>query len=86
MSYQKQNWNNNQSMLSAARMNHIEEGIKDLSDKVDTWGTGDIYIAAGFFEVEDYNEETGEITFVYASNLYDMSYNETTGILTIQAS
>ena len=45
----------------------------------------DKFIAAGFFEVQDYNETSGEITFVYASDLYDMSYNGDTGVLTIQA-
>lgn len=45
----------------------------------------DKFIAAGFFEVQNYNETTGEITFVYASDLYDMSYNGTTGVLTIEA-
>ena len=45
----------------------------------------DKFIAAGFFEVQDYNENEGTITFVYASDLYDMSYSETTGILTIEA-
>lgn len=45
----------------------------------------DKFIAAGFFEVQDYDEDTGEITIVYASDLYDMSYNDNTGILTIEA-
>lgn len=45
----------------------------------------DKFIAAGFFEVQAYNENTGEITFVYASDLYSMSYNTNTGILTIEA-
>jgi len=45
----------------------------------------DKFIAAGFFEVQAYNETTGEITFVYASDLYSMSYNTSTGILTIEA-
>lgn len=45
----------------------------------------DKFIAAGFFEVQNYNESTGEITFVYASDLYEMTYNSTTGVLTIEA-
>lgn len=45
----------------------------------------DKFIAAGFFEVEEYDEENGTITLVYASDLYDMSYSESTGILTIEA-
>ena len=45
----------------------------------------DKFIAAGFFSVEDYNENTGEITMVYASDLYDMSYDSNTGILNITA-
>lgn len=45
----------------------------------------DKFIAAGFFSVEDYDETTGNITFVYASDLYSMSYSDTTGILTIEA-
>ena len=45
----------------------------------------DKFIAAGFFEVQNYNENTGEITFVYSSDLYDMSYDSDTGILTIDA-
>lgn len=45
----------------------------------------DKFIAAGFFEVQNYNEEEGTITFVYASDLYSMSYSESTGILTIEA-
>lgn len=55
----------------------------------------DKFIAAGFFEVQDYNEEEGTITFVYASDLYSMNYGtydsdigayvSDTGILTIEA-
>lgn len=45
----------------------------------------DKFIAAGFFEVQNYNEDSGEITFVYASDLYDMSYDGDTGVLTIEA-
>ena len=45
----------------------------------------DKFIAAGFFEVQNYNENTGEITMVYASDLYDMSYDSNTGIMTIEA-
>lgn len=45
----------------------------------------DKFIAAGFFEVEDYDDSTGEITIIYSSDLYDMSYNSNTGILTIEA-
>ena len=45
----------------------------------------DKFIAAGFFEVQNYNESTGEITFVYASDLYDMTYDGDTGVLTIEA-
>lgn len=43
------------------------------------------FMAAGFFEVQNYNESTGEITFVYATDLYIMSYNSDTGIMTIEA-
>ena len=45
----------------------------------------DKFIAAGFFEVQNYNESTGEITFVYSSDLYTMSYDTDTGVLTIEA-
>ena len=45
----------------------------------------DKFIAAGFFEVQDYDEENGTITLVYASDLYNMSYNTHTGVLTIEA-
>ena len=45
----------------------------------------DKFIAAGFFEVQSYDESTGNIVFVYSSDLYDMSYNGNTGILTIEA-
>ena len=45
----------------------------------------DKFIAAGFFEVQNYNENTGEISLVYSSDLYDMTYNDNTGILTIDA-
>ncbi len=45
----------------------------------------DKFISAGFFEVQNYDEDTGNITFVYASDLYDMSYSEDTGVLTIEA-
>ena len=45
----------------------------------------DKFIAAGFFEVQDYNDNTGEITMVYSSDLYDMSYDGTSGVLTIEA-
>ena len=45
----------------------------------------DKFIAAGFFEVQAYNQTTGEITFVYSSDLYSMSYNGDTGVLTIEA-
>lgn len=43
------------------------------------------FIAAGFFEVQDYNENSGEITFVYSTELYIMSYDSDTGIMTIEA-
>lgn len=46
----------------------------------------DKFIAAGFFEVQNYDESTGIITFVYDSDLYDMSYDGNTGVLTIQSS
>ena len=45
----------------------------------------DKFIAAGFFEVQNYNETSGEITFVYSSDLYGMSYDSNTGIMTIEA-
>ena len=45
----------------------------------------DKFISAGFFEVQAYNDSTGEITMVYASELYDMNYNGNTGVLTIEA-
>lgn len=45
----------------------------------------DKFIAAGFFEVESYDEDDGTITIVYSSELYDMSYDSDTGIMTIEA-
>ena len=45
----------------------------------------DKFIAAGFFEVQNYDEDNGTITFVYASDLYSMSYDSNTGIMTIEA-
>lgn len=45
----------------------------------------DKFISAGFFEVQDYDEENGTITLVYASDLYTMSYDDDSGVLTIQA-
>lgn len=46
----------------------------------------DKFIAAGFFEVQDYDEDAGTITLVYASDLYTMTYDTDSGVLTIQAS
>lgn len=45
----------------------------------------DKFIAAGFFVVENYDEDTGEMTIAYSSDLYVMDYTGSTGILEIEA-
>lgn len=56
-----------------------------LGAEIDWSAYDEKFIAAGFFEVQPYNENTGEITFVYSTELYIMSYDSDTGIMTIQA-
>lgn len=56
-----------------------------LGAEIDWSAYDEKFIAAGFFEVDNYNENSGEITFIYATELYDMSYDSDTGIMTIQA-
>ena len=56
-----------------------------LGAEIDWTAYDEKFIAAGFFEVQPYNESTGEITFVYSTELYIMSYDSDTGIMTIQA-
>ena len=56
-----------------------------LGAEIDWTAYDEKFIAAGFFEVQPYNETTGEITFVYSTELYVMSYDSNTGIMTIEA-
>lgn len=56
-----------------------------LGTEIDWSAYDEKFMSAGFFEVQDYNESTGEITMVYATELYDMIYNGDTGILSIEA-
>lgn len=56
-----------------------------LGAEIDWSAYDEKFIAAGFFEVQPYNESTGEITFVYATDLYIMSYDTDTGVMTIKA-
>jgi hypothetical protein len=56
-----------------------------LGAEIDWTAYDEKFMSAGFFEVQDYNESTGEITMVYATELYDMTYNGDTGILSIEA-
>lgn len=56
-----------------------------LGAEIDWQAYDEKFIAAGFFEVQNYNENTGEITLVYATELYDMSYDSDSGVLSIQA-
>ena len=56
-----------------------------LGTEIDWSAYDEKFMSAGFFEVQDYNEITGEITMVYATELYDMTYNGDTGILSIEA-
>ena len=56
-----------------------------LGAEIDWSAYDEKFIAAGFFEVQPYNESTGEITFVYSTELYIMSYDDNTGIMTISA-
>jgi len=56
-----------------------------LGTEIDWTAYDEKFIAAGFFEVQPYNESTGEITFVYSTELYIMSYDSDTGVMTIQA-
>lgn len=55
-----------------------------LGAEIDWNAYDEKFIAAGFFEVEDYDEDTGIISLDYATELYDMTYNTDTGVLTIQ--
>lgn len=43
--------------------------------------TKDEALALGLIEIKEYNEETGEISLVYNSDLYDVKFDETTGNL-----
>ena len=56
-----------------------------LGAEIDWHAYDEKFIAAGFFEVQPYNEDTGEITLVYATDLYIASYDTDTGIMTIEA-
>lgn len=56
-----------------------------LGTEIDWSAYDEKFIAAGFFEVQPYNESTGEITFVYSTELYIMSYDSDTGVMTIEA-
>ena len=56
-----------------------------LGAEIDWSAYDEKFIAAGFFEVQNYNESTGEITFVYATDLYIASYDADTGVMTIEA-
>ena len=56
-----------------------------LGAEIDWSAYDEKFIAAGFFEVQPYNDSTGEITIVYSTELYIMSYDADTGIMTIQA-
>lgn len=56
-----------------------------LAEDIDWTAYDEKFIAAGFFEVQAYNESSGEITFVYSTELYDMSYDSNTGIMSIEA-
>lgn len=56
-----------------------------LGAEIDWSAYDEKFIAAGFFEVQPYNESTGEITFVYSTELYIMDYDSSTGIMTISA-
>lgn len=56
-----------------------------LGTEIDWTAYDEKFIAAGFFEVQPYNETTGEITFVYSTELYIMSYDSYTGVMTIEA-
>ena len=56
-----------------------------LGAEIDWSAYDEKFIAAGFFEVQPYNEDTGEITIVYSTELYIMSYDGGTGVMTIEA-
>lgn len=56
-----------------------------LGAEIDWTAYDEKFMAAGFFEVQNYNESSGEITFVYATELYNMSYDSSTGVMTIEA-
>ena len=56
-----------------------------LAEDIDWSAYDEKFIAAGFFEVQNYNETSGEITFVFATELYDMSYDTNTGVMSIDA-
>lgn len=66
----------------------VEGGVgrwDKLGAEIDWHAYDEKFIAAGFFEVENYNEDTGEISIVYATELYDMTYNSDSGVLSIEA-
>ena len=66
----------------------VENGVgrwDKLGAEIDWSAYDEKFIAAGFFEVQNYNETTGEITFVYATDLYIASYDADTGVMTIEA-
>lgn len=66
----------------------VEGGVgrwDKLGAEIDWHAYDEKFIAAGFFDVENYNETTGEISIVYATELYDMTYNSDSGVLSIEA-
>ena len=66
----------------------VEGGVgrwDKLGAEIDWSAYDEKFIAAGFFEVQNYNDNTGEITFVYATDLYIASYDSSTGVMTIES-
>ena len=56
-----------------------------LGGSIDWDAYNERFMAAGFFTVEDYDNSTGEITINYSSDLFDMTYDSDSGILSIEA-
>ena len=66
----------------------LEDGVgywDKLGETINWAAYDEKFMAAGFFEVNNYNESTGEITMTYATDLYGMTYDSNSGILTIEA-
>ena len=72
--------------LATSLMNFKEVLEQHYYSKEDTYSRAEVYtkdeaIALGLINITSYNEDTGEISILYNADLYDVTYDETTGNL-----